>query len=85
MASENVYQWIKKNRDLIGTIVLEVGSLQYDEQSSLDLRTTLCRGASVYIGCDLGPGENVDAILDMSDNFEAVDEKFQGLRFDTVF
>ncbi len=61
---------------------LEVGSRDYG--NTQDLRV-LFTGRGPYVGVDMTAGPGVDVVLDLTEEFPAVDAKVQGRRFGTVF
>lgn len=87
MASANVNKWIEKNISYIGDDILEVGSKKYDDQSFLDLRNYFKNNKeySTYLGCDISIGENVDIVVDLTNDLDSVREAFGNKQFDTLF
>jgi len=61
---------------------LEIGSRDYG--TTQDLRSMFA-GRGEYIGVDMYEGKGVDKVLDLTDDFEVIDEKLQGMRFGTIF
>ena len=84
MASENIDEWIKKNKSLVGPRILETGARRYAEHSTLDLRAAFPRAES-YVGMDLEDGDGVDVVCDLRWEFPQVLSAVKGASFDTVF
>lgn len=84
MASENVLPWILKHKQLIKGPALEIGSKQYREHSSLNLRKAMADENIPYLGCDLEAGDNVDAVVDITRDFPHVKGQL-GKSFQTIF
>lgn len=84
MASENIEEWIAKNKRLVGPRILETGARQYAEHSSLQLRRMFPKAES-FVGMDMEAGEGVDVVCDLRWDFGQVLGSVQGASFDTVF
>jgi len=61
---------------------LEVGAKNYG--NTQDLRS-LFAGKEQYIGLDMEEGPGVDMVLDLTQEFEQIDEKIGHMRFGTIF
>jgi hypothetical protein len=61
---------------------LEIGSKNYG--STQDLRS-LFQKQGEYTGIDMADGNGVDVVLDMTADFESIDEALNGQRFGTIF
>ncbi len=82
MGDINQFQWVQQNQHLINGPVLEVGSRHYSKESSINYRA-LCKSVE-YIGIDMSPGDNVDLVLNLTEDFSLIEEKLDGKRFNTV-
>jgi hypothetical protein len=82
MGDANQYRWVEKHRDRLRDPMLEIGSRHYAAATSSDFRG-LCRGHS-YVGVDMLAGDNVDLVVDFTNDFGRVDEQLGGRRFGTV-
>jgi len=80
MGDINQLNFIKGNRSLVSASVLEVGSKDYG--NTPDFRS-LFPGFE-YIGIDMEEGKGVDLIVDLTDDFELVNNKLAGKRFKTI-
>lgn len=81
MGDFNQYAWIKKNSSLIKGPILEIGSRFYSDNTSMNYRQ-LCAGKD-YVGVDMTPGNNVDIVVDFTDNYETIQRKL-GTTFNTI-
>lgn len=81
MGDTNQYQFVLKHKDKLSGPFLEVGSRDYGETQ--DLRSFF--PGDTYIGVDLSEGKGVDTTLDLTQSFDAVDEKLGHQRFGTIF
>jgi hypothetical protein len=80
MGDINQFMIVQRNTDLIRDPILEVGSKDYG--STPDFRSLFPR--LTYVGVDMSEGKGVDLILDMTDDFDAVDARLGGRRFSTI-
>jgi len=80
MGDINQFIFVKSNLDLVQGPILEVGSKDYG--STPDFRSLFPH--STYVGVDMSEGKGVDVVLDMTDDFAAVDASLGGMRFKTV-
>ncbi len=80
MGGINQLNFIKKNARLVSGPILEVGSKDYG--NTPDFRSVFpdCE----YVGVDMEEGKGVDLVLDLTLDFNLVDEKLNGKRFKTV-
>mgnify|MGYP001564463790 CR=1 FL=1 len=82
MGDVNQLIFIKKYAEQLKGPYLEVGSKDYG--STQDLRQ-LFAGGGKYIGIDAEDGPGVDIVLDITEDFNKIDAKFNGQRFGTIF
>ncbi len=82
MGDINQLTFIRKFVDQLHGPYLEVGSKDYG--STQDLRA-LFASRDRYLGVDREDGPGVDLRLDLTDDFETIDEQLDGLRFGTIF
>lgn len=80
MGDLNQFTIVKRNTDLVRGPILEVGSRDYG--STPDFRSLFPQ--STYVGVDMSEGKGVDVILDMTDDFAAVDSRLAGMRFNSI-
>jgi hypothetical protein len=80
MGDFNQLDLVKRNAALVRTPILEVGSKDYG--STPDFRSLF--PCDTYVGVDLFPGDGVDVVLDLTDDFERIDRALAGARFNTV-
>ncbi len=80
MGDQNQAAFVIRHADKVRPPVLEVGSRDYG--NSPNYRELLA--IRDYVGIDLGPGERVDVVLDLTWDADAVDEALNGERFNTV-
>jgi len=82
MGDVNQLLFVEKTQTGLLAPYLEVGSRNYG--STQNLRTIFSvRGK--YVGVDMSAGDGVDVVLDMTQDFEAIDAILEGERFGTVF
>lgn len=82
MGDTNQLIFIRKRMGELNGPYLEVGSKDYG--STQDIRSLFVdRGK--YIGIDIEDGPGVDMLLDLTEDFERIDEKLNGQRFGTIF
>lgn len=81
MGDTNQYQFVLKHKEKLDGPFLEVGSRDYGETQ--DLRSFF--PDDIYIGIDLSEGKGVDTTLDLTQPFDAIDEKLGRRRFGTIF
>lgn len=67
MTSPNIDRWVKKNRELIGRKVADIGSRRYGDRST-SVREILSYSKTdrKIVGIDLQDGENVDVVFDLA-------------------
>jgi hypothetical protein len=82
MGDVNQYHWVEKHRARVRGPVLEIGSRHYAESVSNDFRA-LCGGHD-YVGVDMSAGNNVDMVVDFTQDFVRVDQQLGGRRFGTI-
>lgn len=82
MGDINQLIFIKKYAEQFNGPYLEVGSKDYG--STQDLRR-LFAGRGKYVGVDAEDGPGVDMALDLTEDFNKIDAKFNGRRFGTIF
>lgn len=63
--------WIKQNRELITGSVIEFGSKFYNPKTAINYRKELDL-TDKYIGADISEGENVDVIIDITDDYQKI-------------
>ncbi|HEY4662917.1 MAG TPA: methyltransferase domain-containing protein [Candidatus Humimicrobiaceae bacterium] len=80
MGDINQLLFIKKNIDKIKGPILEVGSKNYG--NTQDLRS-LFENVD-YIGIDMEDGNGVDIVLDLTKDFNFIEDKLEGKRFQTI-
>lgn len=80
MGDINQFMIVQRNTDVIRDPILEVGSKDYG--STPDFRSLIPH--STYVGVDMIDGKGVDVILDMTDDFDTVDQRLGGRRFKTI-
>jgi hypothetical protein len=78
----NQLNWIQKNIELVKGPILEIGSKQYDQESTVNYKE-LFTGYE-YLGIDLQDGKNVDLVLDLTDDTSTIQKKFADQKFNTV-
>jgi hypothetical protein len=83
MGDYNQFLWVKKNIDIIKSPVLEIGSRKYSDATFNNFRALLSEG-SHYLGCDMQNGDNVDMIIDFTEDIDLIKEKLGGLDIKTV-
>jgi len=81
MGDINQFMFVKRNTDLVRDPILEVGSRDYG--STPDFRSLFPHLS--YVGVDLSGGKGVDVVLDLTEDFDAVDARLAGTRFNTIF
>lgn len=80
MGDMNQFKFVKSNAHRVKEPILEVGSKNYG--NTPDYRSLF--PDFEYIGVDMEEGGGVDAVLDLTDEFEIIDAKLNGKRFKTV-
>ena len=80
MGSINDLIFIKNNANKIKDPILEVGSRDYG--NTQDIRALFPNFK--WIGVDLGDGKGVDIVLDLTEDFDIVNQKLNGIRFKTI-
>lgn len=81
MGDRNQLEFVRRHRDELPGPYFEIGSKDYG--STQDLRALF--PGEEYVGVDLEPGDGVDRVLDLAEDFESVDRTLGGARFGTVF
>lgn len=61
---------------------LEVGSKDYGNTEDIK---PLFPNTEKYVGIDMEEGLRVDLVLDLTNEFDAIDEKLENIRFGTIF
>jgi hypothetical protein len=82
MGDLNQLLFIQKHAGCLCGPFLEVGSKDYG--STQNLRSVFA-GRDIYVGVDCENGTGVDVVLDLTDDFDAVDTKLGGYRFGAIF
>ena len=82
MGDANQYSFIQKYAEQLEGPYMEVGSKDYG--TTQDIRSIL-PGGETYIGVDMETGKGVDLVLDLTQDFDAIDRKLGGVRFGTIF
>lgn len=81
MSDINQLNFVKNNIHKIHTPILETGSKDYvNTQNFRSLFTNY-----KYIGVDMESGKGVDVMVDLTENFELVNQRLNGERFKTIF
>jgi hypothetical protein len=80
MGDRNQLLFVQRNADLVHGPILEVGS--HDYGSTPDFRALFPN--LPYVGVDAIAGAGVDVVLDLTDDFAAIDARLGGRRFNTV-
>ena len=81
MGDANQHQLVLDLKEKLDGPFLEIGSRNYG--NTQDLRS-LFPGKS-YLGVDLSEGDGVDAVVDLTQPFDVIDEKLGCRRFGTIF
>src|SRR4030042_7105167 len=81
MGNMNQAHFVEKNAELVKSPILEIGSRDYGKPP--DFRSIF--PGHEYTGVDMQDGKGVDIVLDMTDEFEIIDDKMQQKRFKTIF
>lgn len=78
----DIYQleYAKRHIDCFADPVLEVGSANYG--TTQDFRELFDRAS--YLGIDMLDGPGVDMVLDLTQDFDAIDRALEGRRFRTI-
>jgi SAM-dependent methyltransferase len=82
MGDFNQYLWIQNNAALGEKSILEIGSKFYNKETSMNYRDLFPNAE--YIGSDMEEGENVDIRMDITSDFNIIDEIVGKRRFDTI-
>lgn len=82
MGDINQFTYIRDRADQFSGPFLEVGSKDYG--TTQDLRS-LFTEKDQYIGVDMENGPGVDVVVDLTVDFEQIDEKLGHKRFGTIF
>jgi hypothetical protein len=70
MGDSNQLEWVRTNRHLARSPILEIGSRHYSPQSAIDYRNLF--SGMEYVGVDMSAGDNVDLIVDFTADFSTV-------------
>ncbi len=81
MGDANQYLFIQKYAEELEGPYMEVGSKDYG--TTQDIRSLLSNGTT-YLGVDMEAGPGVDQVLDLTEDFEAIDRQLDGARFGTI-
>ena len=81
MGDANQYSFIKGYAGNLVGPYMEVGSKDYG--TTQNIRPLLLNGAT-YIGVDMESGKGVDQVLDLTQDFDAIDRELGGERFGTI-
>jgi hypothetical protein len=81
MGDRNQVLFVQRHAGLLRGPMLEIGSRDYG--STQDLRSLFPQAE--YIGVDAVAGPGVDVVLDLTADFEAVDARLAGRRFNAIF
>ena len=81
MGDTNQFTFIGKLANELKPPFLEVGSKDYGSTQQF---RPLFAGKGEYIGVDMEDGPGVDIVLDLTGDFEKIDEKLSGRRFSSV-
>ncbi len=81
----DIYQieWVDSLKDRIKGPILEIGSKRYGPPPKFFNYRTLFPGID-FFGTDLEPGEGVDTVVDMTLDFNRIDDLMNRKRFNTV-
>lgn len=82
MGDKNQLQYVRDHINELAGPYLEVGSRNYG--STQDLRSIVPPGQT-YVGLDMTEGDGVDLVLDLTEEFDGIDERLGGRRFGTIF
>jgi SAM-dependent methyltransferase len=80
MGDVNQLTFVQKHAGAVSGKVLEVGSKDYG--NTPDYRPLFA--AQGYVGADMEPGDGVDVVLDLTQDFSTLDERLAGERFGGV-
>jgi hypothetical protein len=80
MGDRNQLLFVQRHAGLVRAPILEVGS--HDYGSTPDFRSLFPQ--MPYVGVDAIAGVGVDVVLDLTDDFDAVDARLNGRRFNTI-
>jgi hypothetical protein len=81
MGDANQYLFIRKYAEQLEGPYMEVGSKDYG--TTQNIRSVLSDGTT-YLGVDMEAGKGVDLVLDLTQDFDAVDRELDGARFGTI-
>ncbi|MGB5441950.1 MAG: methyltransferase domain-containing protein [Gammaproteobacteria bacterium] len=81
MGDANQYQFVLQQKDTLSGPFLEIGSRDYG--STRNLRSLF--PGETYIGVDLGMGNGVDKVLDLTLPFDSIDAALGQQRFGAIF
>lgn len=73
MGDINQYKWIESHKDRIRGPILEIGSKKYSNSTFMNYRKLF--NNLDYTGIDLSEGENVDLIIDLTEDFNTIEKK----------
>lgn len=82
MGDVNQFHFIQQRIDEFSGPYLEIGSRNYG--STQDLRSFFA-SSEKYVGIDMLAGDGVDLVLDLTGDFEEINEALDGARFETIF
>lgn len=81
MGDRNQLQFAQLHREFLKGPYLEIGSKDYG--STQNFRNLFGKG-SKYLGVDMQPGPGVDLVLDLTKEFETINEALGGQRFRSI-
>lgn len=82
MGDVNQYTFVSRLAENLQGPFLEIGSKNYG--STQDFRPLLGGAGGQYVGVDMEDGPGVDKVLDLTDDFDVIDEALGGMRFGTI-
>ncbi len=81
MGDTNQYRFVLKHKGGLSGPFLEIGSRDYGNTQNLRAFFP----GEPYIGVDLGNGDGVDKVLDLTQPFDVIDRTLEQQRFGTIF
>ena len=82
MGDVNQLIFVKRHLHEMAGPFLEVGSKDYGNTQNL---RALFSEQDTYIGVDMAAGKAVDVVIDLTEDFDYIDTKLNGIRFGTIF
>lgn len=80
MGDINQLNFVKKNAKIVSGPILEIGSKDFG--NTPDFRSVF--PDREYIGLDMEEGKGVDIVIDLTDQFDLINEKLSGKKFKTI-